>query len=34
MHRLFDNNPQILNLPAEQRELVFALQLRIPAAAF
>jgi hypothetical protein len=34
MHRLFNNSPQILNLPAEQRERVFALQLRIPAAAF
>jgi hypothetical protein len=33
-HRFFDNNPQILNLPAEQRERVFAMQLRIPAAAF
>jgi hypothetical protein len=34
MQRLFDNNPQILNLPAEQRERIFVMQLPIPAAAF
>lgn len=29
MHRLFDNNPQMLRLPADQRERVFAMQLRV-----
>jgi hypothetical protein len=29
LHRLFDNNPQVLRLPAEQRERVFAMQLRV-----
>jgi Yip1 domain len=29
LRRLFDTNPQVLRMPAEQREQVFALQLRI-----
>ena len=29
LHRLFDTNPQVQRLPAEQRERVFAMQLRV-----
>jgi hypothetical protein len=29
LHRLFDNNPQVERLPAEQRERIFARQLRV-----